>query len=93
MQDQPESVAILPLIRHNKLIGSLNLASLDVARFIEGIGTNLISRLSSILAVCLENAVNNENKTALDHVIEKGFDTEYEIKVLKKAEAKRGIDL
>lgn len=60
MQQKPGSVAILPLIRHNKLIGSLNLASLDVARFIDGIGTNLINRLSSILAVCLENAVNNE---------------------------------
>ena len=60
MHAKPESVAVLPLIRHNKLIGSLNLASLDVARFIEGIGTNLINRLSSILAVCLENAVNNE---------------------------------
>lgn len=60
MHTKPESVAVLPLIRHNKLIGSLNLASLDVARFIEGIGTNLINRLSSILAVCLENAVNNE---------------------------------
>lgn len=60
MQEKPESVAVLPLIRHNKLIGSLNLASLDVARFIDGIGTNLIKRLSSILAVCLENAVNNE---------------------------------
>lgn len=60
MQAKPESVAVLPLIRHNKFIGSLNLASLDVARFIEGIGTNLINRLSSILAVCLENAVNNE---------------------------------
>ena len=60
MHAKPESVAVLPLIRHNKLIGSLNLASLDVARFIEGVGTNLIKRLSSILAVCLENAVNNE---------------------------------
>lgn len=60
MQSKPESVAVLPLIRHNKLIGSLNLASLDVARFTDGIGTNLIKRLSSIIAVCFENAVNNE---------------------------------
>jgi diguanylate cyclase (GGDEF)-like protein len=60
MDKKSESVAILPLIRHNKLIGSLNLASLDVARFISGSGTNLIKRLSSILSVCLENAVNNE---------------------------------
>jgi len=57
---KPECVAVLPLIRHNKLIGSLNLASFDPARFISGTGTNLIRRLSSILAVCIENAVNNE---------------------------------
>ena len=60
MQKEPHSVAILPLIRHGKLIGSLNLASLDIARFITGTGTELIKRLSSILAVCIENAVNNE---------------------------------
>ncbi len=57
---KPECVAVLPLIRHNKLIGSLNLASFDPSRFITGSGTNLIQRLSSILAVCIENAVNNE---------------------------------
>ena len=57
---KPECVAVLPLIRHNKLIGSLNLASFDPARFISGTGTNLIKRLSSILSVCIENAVNNE---------------------------------
>ena len=74
MQAKPESVAVLPLIRHNKLIGSLNLASLDVARFIEGIGTNLINRLSSILAVCLENAVNNEKLKLLGLTV-KFFDS------------------
>lgn len=57
---KPECVAVLPLIRNNKLIGSLNLASFDPARFVTGTGTNLIQRLSSILAVCVENAVNNE---------------------------------
>ncbi|HFD32255.1 MAG TPA: sensor domain-containing diguanylate cyclase [Gammaproteobacteria bacterium] len=56
----PESVAVLPLFRHNELIGSLNLASHDNARFISGIGTDLLKRLSSILAVCIENAINNE---------------------------------
>ncbi len=60
MHRKPGSVAVLPLFRHNKLIGSLNLASFDEARFIPGIGTDLIKRLASILAVCLENAVNNE---------------------------------
>lgn len=57
---KPESVAILPLIRQNELIGSLNLASFDSARFVEGTATSLITRLSSIISVCLENAVNNE---------------------------------
>ena len=60
VKKKPESVAILPLIRHNELIGSLNLASFDGSRFIEGTATSLITRLSSIVAVCLENAVNNE---------------------------------
>lgn len=55
-----ESVAVLPLFRHNKLTGSLNLASFDPARFIDGTSTSLITRLSSILAVCIENAINNE---------------------------------
>ncbi|MDH5395621.1 MAG: DUF484 family protein [Gammaproteobacteria bacterium] len=56
----PESVAIVPLIRNHKLIGSLNLASYDSSRFISGSGTDLIKRLSIILAVCIENAINNE---------------------------------
>jgi len=55
-----ESVAIVPLIRNHKLIGSLNLASNDDTRFVSGIGTDLIKRLSAILAVCVENAINNE---------------------------------
>lgn len=54
------SVAIIPLIRNNKLIGALNLASYDSSRFISGSGTDLIKRLSAILAVCIENAINNE---------------------------------
>ena len=60
LQKQAESVAVVPLIRNNKFIGSLNLASSDPARFISGTGTNLMRRLSSIIAVCIENAVNHE---------------------------------
>lgn len=60
MHKKPESVAVLPLFRHNKITGSLNLASFDSGRFIDGTSTRLITRLSSILAVCIENAVNNE---------------------------------
>ena len=57
---EPASVAVIPLIRNNKLIGSLNLASNDGSRFNSGAGTDLITRLSAILAVCVENAINNE---------------------------------
>jgi len=60
MKDTPQSVAVAPLIRNQKLIGSLNLASNDPARFVSGAGTDIIKRLSLILAVCIENAINNE---------------------------------
>jgi len=60
MQETPQSVAVAPLIRNHKLIGSLNLASKDPARFVSGTGTDIIKRLSLILAVCIENAINNE---------------------------------
>lgn len=56
----PESVAVVPLIRNHKLIGSLNLASYDDSRYLPGTATDLIKRLSAILAVCIENAINNE---------------------------------
>lgn len=60
IQKMAESVAVVPLIRNNNFIGSLNLASSDPARFMSGTGTELMNRLSSIIAVCIENAVNNE---------------------------------
>jgi diguanylate cyclase (GGDEF)-like protein len=60
MTELPQSVAVVPLIRNHKLIGSLNLASNDAARFMAGSGTDIIKRLSIILAVCIENAINNE---------------------------------
>lgn len=57
---QPGSVAVLPLIRNHKLIGALNLASYEPERFIKGTATDLVKRLSALLAVCIENAINNE---------------------------------
>lgn len=60
IKNEAASVVIAPLIRNNKLIGSLNLASYDCSRFIAGSGTNLIKRLTAILSVCVENAINNE---------------------------------
>ncbi len=57
---EPASVAIIPLLRHNKLIGCLNLGSLERSRFSVNLATDFIERLGSIIAVCLENGINNE---------------------------------
>lgn len=58
--DVPLSVALLPMIRHGRLIGSINLGSLRQERFIKGSGTDFLQRLSAIISVCLENAANHE---------------------------------
>lgn len=50
------SVAILPLIRQHKIIGSLNLGSRQVDRFQSGIGTQFLQHLTAVIAACLDNA-------------------------------------
>lgn len=52
------SVILLPLIRHRRLIGSLNIGSYNPRRFVDGLGTDFLERFSSILSVCIENAVH-----------------------------------
>jgi diguanylate cyclase (GGDEF)-like protein len=54
------SVALLPLILHGRLRGSLNLGSHDPERFVAGNSTDFLARLASLVAVCLENALVNE---------------------------------
>jgi len=56
----PESVAILPLRRRRRLIGSLNLGSRDFARFAAGMATDFVERLAGIIAICFENVANHE---------------------------------
>ena len=56
----PASVALLPLVRQGRLIGSLNLGSLSQERFISGSGTEFIERLAAVVSICLENAANHE---------------------------------
>jgi diguanylate cyclase (GGDEF)-like protein len=58
--DPAASVAMLPLCRRGKLLGSLNLASADPERFSERMATDFLDRLSCILSVCLENTLNFE---------------------------------
>jgi len=54
------SIAMLPLIRYGELIGSFNLGSFSEERFAEHSGTEFLQRLATIVAICLENATNNE---------------------------------
>lgn len=55
-----QSIAILPLVRYGDLIGSFNLGSFSEERFAEHAGTDFLQRLSTIVAICIENATNNE---------------------------------
>lgn len=54
------SVAVLPLIRDRRLIGSLNLASYNRDKFSVESATDFMDHLSAVLSVCLEAAENRE---------------------------------
>lgn len=54
------SVALLPLVRYGVLIGSLNLGSVDEARYHVGVATDFLQRLATVVAICVENATNHE---------------------------------
>jgi two-component system cell cycle response regulator len=56
----PKSIALLPLVRYDELIGCLSLGSQEVARFTEGSATDFLQRLATIVAICIENATNHE---------------------------------
>lgn len=55
-----QSIAILPLVRQGRVIGSLNLGSADSRRYISGSGTELLERLAAIVSICIENTLNLE---------------------------------
>ncbi len=52
------SVALLPLLRQHKLVGSLNFGSADPERFTAKHATDFLRHLATIASFCLENAVN-----------------------------------
>ena len=56
----PASAAVVPLLRQGRLIGCLCLGSLAAERFADGMATDFIEHLGSIIAICLENVINNE---------------------------------
>ena len=58
------SVAMIPLARHGKWIGCLHLGSADPRRYTAGCATDFLMRLSSIIAICLVNAMAQEQSKA-----------------------------
>jgi diguanylate cyclase (GGDEF)-like protein len=58
--DGLQSVALVPLLRNKRIIGSLNLGSIDPTRFTPSLGTDFIEHMASIIAICLENVISNE---------------------------------
>jgi two-component system, cell cycle response regulator len=56
----PASAAIVPLLRHDRLIGTLNLGSNDPSRFMPYMSTDFIEHMACIVAICVENVINNE---------------------------------
>jgi diguanylate cyclase (GGDEF)-like protein len=60
-QHQPvRSAALLPLVRHGVIVGSLHFGANGRQRFTVDKSTDFIAHLASIISVCLENAVNQE---------------------------------
>ncbi|PWF55774.1 GGDEF domain-containing protein [Massilia glaciei] len=55
-----QSIALVPLLRNKRLIGSLNLGSVDPVRFTPSMGTDFVEHMGSIIAICLENVISNE---------------------------------
>ncbi|PCJ48253.1 MAG: diguanylate cyclase [Gammaproteobacteria bacterium] len=63
-----KSVAILPLIRENLLIGYLCLGSYTKKRFTPDLAIELLSHLSAVVAVCLENTLSREQLHQLSQI-------------------------
>ncbi len=56
----PESIALLPLVRNNELLGCLSLGSARKEHFCASVRTDFLERLAAIVAVCLESCINLE---------------------------------
>jgi len=59
-EKKPASVAITPLVRRGKYLGTLNLGSYQADRFADTMATDFVEHLVSVVSVCLENNINFE---------------------------------
>lgn len=55
------STACMPLVRQDKLVGSLHFASDSTERFQPDMATDFLSHLASIASLCLENCIGREH--------------------------------
>lgn len=60
VEKKPISVAIIPLIRRGKYLGSLNFGSFQTDRFHGDMATDFIEHMVSVVSICLENNLNFE---------------------------------
>jgi two-component system cell cycle response regulator len=68
IQKPPTSVAITPLTRHGKYLGTLNLGSYHPDRFADNMATDFIEHLSSVVSVCLENNLHFEEIRQVSYI-------------------------
>ncbi len=61
-QQQPASMALIPLKLRGQTIGCLNQASTDAGHFSKTSATELIEHLAAIAALCIDNAVIHERQ-------------------------------
>lgn len=54
------SSALLPLMRHGCQIGSLHLGANDLDRYHDGYRYEYLEHMASVIAVCLENCINQQ---------------------------------
>jgi diguanylate cyclase (GGDEF)-like protein len=59
-QKMPASICLLPLVRHQKLIGSFNVGSFDKNRFDTNSATDFLEHLAAVVAVCIETSISKE---------------------------------
>ncbi len=58
--EPPRSIVLLPLLRHQQLIGCVNIGSFSEHWFVRGMSTDFLEHLAAVVAICLENATNLE---------------------------------
>ncbi|MEE7626115.1 sensor domain-containing diguanylate cyclase [Methylobacter sp. Wu8] len=68
IERQPTTVAITPLTRRGKYLGTLNLGSYQPDRFAGNMATDFIDHLSSVVSVCLENNLNIEEIRRVSYI-------------------------